>query len=110
MRRFTLFIVSAALGAAPCGAAWAYNGGIYPGTSPDFGRTPLPIMMQLDAAPGSAPDAPAIADRDLARPTQQLARPLARRTEGDAFQRYFDRHFRAHLVLDAAAMREIDVE
>jgi hypothetical protein len=110
MRRFTLFIVSAALGAAPCGAAWAYNGGIDPGTSPDFGRTPLPVMMQLDAAPGGAPDAPAIVGRDLATPTQQHARLRAHRADGDAFQRYFDRHFHAHLVLDAAAMRETDVE
>ena len=110
MRRFTLLIVSAVLGAVPCGAAWAHNGGLDAGASPDFGGTPLPVMMQLDAVPGSAPTAPAAADRDLATPTQQHERPRVRRAEGDAFQRYFDRHFRAHLALDAAAMRETEVE
>lgn len=75
-----------------------------------LGKPALPVMTQFDAAPAAtgALQAPVTFDSKPSHPTPPgHATPKSAR---DQFQRYFDSHYRAHLVLDASAHRFFEVE
>ena len=76
--------------------------------------TTMPALLQFDEAHGAATAIeaarqdglePASGDEPSAH-TQP--RPDERQTATDEFQRYFDRHFRAHLVLDASIHQRLE--
>lgn len=88
----------------------AYTGNL------DIGGSALPVMMHFDAGHTTAPqlDAPApdastsTTDHDAAQTTP--AKSAAAQPAHDEFQRYFERHYRAHLVLDASSHHFIEVK
>lgn len=101
-----LFIVAAgaALTLSASSVIFAYSGDLA------MGKGALAVMNQFDTVPGatSAVQAPVVADSKPSQstpPQHAAAKPVR-----DEFQRYFDRHYRAHLVLDAAAHGFFEVE
>lgn len=76
--------------------------------------TTIPALLQFDAAHGAATTIEAArqdrfepaSDDELSAHTQP--RPDERQTATDEFQRYFDRHFRAHLALDASLHQRLE--
>ena len=93
------------------GATLAYNG--------DFvvsGATTMPALLQFDEAHGAATAIEAArqdgfepASRDEPSAHTQ-PRPDERQAATDEFQRYFDRHFRAHLVLDGSTHQRLEAQ
>lgn len=110
MARHSLFVIGAALGMGLAQTAWSYSG------SPEFGvdmhidGSGMPLMMDFEAIHTDTPAALSPAARDAAPPERGLHDPVHARSRGDEFQRYFDRHYRAHLTLDAAAHHQVKVE
>lgn len=105
-----LLTVATAFGIALTQPAWAYGG------LPDQGVRfemdgALPLTTRLDTTPPAvATESPPSVPRGV-EPSPHARNPPARMPEhGDAFQRYFDRHYRAHLVLDATTNRQADIE
>lgn len=84
--------------------ASAYSG------DPGIDKASLPAMMQFDHAPASDPRAELPATTDAGAGTTRAPQARTSKAGHDEFQRYFDRHYRAHLVLDSAARRDTDVE
>jgi hypothetical protein len=110
MPKSTILAVSAVLSLGLSDVTLAYRGD-FESASP--ARL---IMMEFDGGHGSATprDTPVVATRsgsDDNSPAQPMtADPALVKPVDEQFQRYFDRHFRAHLVLDAAAHRAFEVE
>lgn len=108
----TLYTLAAgaALTFAVCGVTLAYSGDF------DLGSPAPPVMMQFDAghtstaAPttSTTPSRSATTDDEASQPVPP--KYVGPKPARDEFQRYFDRHYRAHLVLDAAAHRLFEVE
>ena len=105
-----ILATAAALALGVCSMTFAYSGGA------DMGGAGLPVMMQFEASettasPPTAPslDTGSVADDDKPLQTSSTQR-AAPKPARDEFQRYFDRHYRAHLVLDASARRFFEVE
>ena len=89
----------------------AYNG--------DFvvsGATTMPALLQFDAGHGAAMVVEVPSQGRLKAATgddqsvQTEARPDERQAATDEFQRYFDRHFRAHLVLDESTHHRLEAQ
>lgn len=94
----------AALALSVSSVTFAYSG------EPTMDVPALPVMTQFDANPAATevPQAPVRADKGRSQPAppEQIAAKVPR----DEFQSYFDSHYRAHLVLDAAAHGFFKVE
>ncbi len=92
------------------GVTFAYSGDF------EMGNAAPPIMMQFDAGHStSAPqETPATPSRSAMTDDKLTQAGAPKYTEPkharDEFQRYFDRHYRAHLVLDASAHRFFEIE
>ena len=74
------------------------------------GKAALAVMTQFDAdlAATRAVQAPVTSD---SKPSQRTPpEHAAAKSVRDEFQRYFDSHYRAHLVLDASAHGFFEVE
>lgn len=110
MRHITLLAASAALALALSHPASAYTGAMEGGSALDVNGASMSVMMQIDSAPSDKPAMSAAAQRETDALHSADASPSAPRKDGDQFQRYFDSHYRAHLVLDAAAHRNTTVE
>ena len=100
----------AALTLGVCNVTLAYSGDF------DMGSTTLPVIMQFDAGQTSTaapttsttPSRATTTDGEASQPA--LPKHVELKPARDEFQCYFDRHYRAHLVLDAAAHRLFEVE
>ena len=86
----------------------------YSGDFAVSGATTMPALMQFDAGHGAAM-AIEVPSQDHSKAAsgddqsvQTEVRPDERQTATDEFQRYFDRHFRAHLVLDASIHQRLE--
>ena len=99
-----LVAAGAALTLSVSSVTFAYSGDLA------TGKPALPVMTRFDGAVAgtSGLETPVTADSESPQPTPP-ERAAANSTR-DEFQRYFDSHYRAHLVLDAAAHGFFEVE
>ncbi len=104
MPKSFVLAAGAALTLSASSMTFAYSGDL------NMGNPALPVMTQFDTdTAGTTPlAAPATSDSKPSQPTppEHAAAKAAR----DEFQRYFDRHYRAHLVLDGSAHGFFEVE
>jgi len=71
----------------------------------------MPVLMQLDAThAASATQATPTLPNDPRPSHLSPGKHPPSKAGHDEFQRYFDRHYRAHLVLDAAAHRFFEAQ
>lgn len=110
MAHRSLSIIGAALAMGLAQAAWSYSGSADPGTAMNMDGAGMPLMMDFEATHADTPAARSPAARDVAPLERKHRGPGHADSRGDEFQRYFDRHYRAHLVLDAAAHHQVKVQ
>lgn len=110
MAHHSLFVIGAAFGMGLAQAAWSYSGSPELGAAMHMDGAGMPLMMDFEATHADTPAAPPPPARDVAPLERKRRDPAHARSRGDEFQRYFDRHYRAHLVLDAAAHHQVKVQ
>lgn len=106
-----------ALGIALSHPASAYSGFPAQGARFEMDGAMLPLSTHFEPTrPSESTDSAADAvlapseSRDPAPGTDARGFAAGTRPRSDAFERYFDRHYRAHLVLDASANRAAEIE
>lgn len=108
MRKLFTVTTSIVLTLGACTAAPAYSGA--------FDTATLPSVLQFEARPDASAVAEGLREDRLNTPRcdDSAARTQAARdpqhVAADQFQPYFDSHFRAHLVLDAATQQRLRLQ
>ena len=103
MARIHILAAGAAFTLGVTSVSFAYSGDL------ELGNAGPSVMMQFDAARVSGADtAPRNEEQGQSSPTPTRHPPP--KAVDDEFQRYFDRHYRAHLVLDATAHRSFETQ